>query len=69
MGSFDRAKQIRHIRILDLRKKIVSGWSMKTLLNFCEIKLEVSRVTAVSYIDEAAAPYRKKFEEEQKKND
>lgn len=59
-----KTKEIRHNRVLDLRSKIITGWKMKELLHFCEINLKVSRVTAVSYIDEAAAPYRKKFQEE-----
>ena len=58
-----KQSHIRHNRVLDLRKKILKGWNMKTLLNFCEVKLGVSRVTAVSYIDEAAAPFRKKYQE------
>jgi len=41
---------------------------MKQLLNFCEINLKVTRVTAVSYIDEAAKPYRQKYAQEQKQN-
>ena len=59
-----RAKQVRHNRVLDLRDKISKGWDMKALRNFCEIKLEVSRVTANSYIDEAAEPFRKKYQED-----
>ena len=69
MGSFERTKQIRHFRVLNVREKLVSGWNEKDLLDFCEIKLGVSRVTAVSYIDEAAEPYRKKYEGEEKKNE
>jgi len=61
-----RESQIRHNRVLDLRKKIVSGWTIKQLHDFCKTHLDVARVTAISYIDEAAEPYRKKFEEEQK---
>ena len=62
-----RENQIRHTRVLDLRKKILRGWNMKSLLHFCEMNLKVSRVTAVSYIDEAAGPYRKKYEAEKSK--
>ena len=40
---------------------------MKALLHFCEMKLEVTRVTAVSYIDEAALPYREKYNQENPK--
>ena len=58
-----RANQIRHNRILDLRKKINKGWSMSDLMGFCQLKLQVSKPTATSYIDEAAAPFRKKFQE------
>ena len=64
-----RTNQIRHSRILDLRSKISKGWNMKSLLSFCDTNLKVSRVTAVSYIDEAAAPYRKKYEKEENKNE
>lgn len=59
-----RANQIRHNRILDLRKKIEQGWSMIDLMGFCQLKLKVSKPTANSYIDEAAAPFRKKFQEQ-----
>ena len=55
-----RVRQVRHNRVLDIRDKIEKGWDMQQLRNFCLIKLEVSKVTAESYIDEAAAPYRKK---------
>jgi len=58
-----RANQIKHNRILDLRKKIQNGWTMESLMNFCLIKLEVSKPTAKNYIDEAAEPFRKKFQE------
>lgn len=58
-----KANQIRHNRVLDLRKKIQLGWSMPDLINFCRLKLDVSRPTAISYIDEAAAPFRKKHQE------
>ncbi len=60
-----KKQQIRHIRVLDLRAKIIVGWGMKALLYYCEDKLGVSRPTAVSYIDEAAKPYREKFQKEQ----
>ena len=56
--------QIRHNRILDLRKKITNGWTITDLMGFCQLKLKVSRVTAISYIDEAAEPFRKKFQEQ-----
>jgi hypothetical protein len=57
-------KQIRHNRILDLRKKIAKGWSMSDLMGFCQLNLKVSKPTAISYIDEAAEPFRKKFQEQ-----
>jgi len=52
---------------MDIRSKIVKGWGMKDLVNFCTLNLGVGTQTAISYIDEAAEPYRKKFELEQKK--
>ena len=61
-----KKKQIRHIRILDLRSKINKGWNLEELEVFCVKNLGVTRHTAISYIDEAAEPYRKKFEEEKK---
>ena len=60
-----RVKGIRHTRVLDIRCKITKGWSMEELLDFCKVNLGVSKVTADSYIDEAAAPYREKYEKEQ----
>ena len=59
-----RYEQIRHNRILDLRKKILKSWTMEELMAFCVNKLQVTKVTATSYIDEAAAPYRKKHEQQ-----
>ena len=55
---------IRHVRVEDLRKKIEKGCSMESLMNYCLVYLKVTHKTATSYIDEAAAPYRKKFQEE-----
>jgi len=60
-----RVKEVRHIRVLDIRSKISKGWSMQDLLNYCKVNLGVTRVTAISYIDEAAKPYRKTYEKEQ----
>lgn len=60
-----RVKGVRHARVLDIRSKISKGWSMQDLLNYCKVNLEVSKVTAVSYIDEAAEPYREKYQKEQ----
>lgn len=62
--SFTKNKEIRHNRVLDIRKKILSGWKMEELLNFCKVNLDVTKITAVSYIDEAAEPYRKKYQKE-----
>lgn len=58
-----KANQIRHNRVLDIRKKIENGWTMQSLMNFCLVKLNVTRTTAKNYIDEAAQPFRKKFQE------
>ncbi len=60
---FSQNAQIRHNRILDLRKKIQYGWDMQRLMSFCINNLGVSKQTATSYIDEAAEPFRKKFRE------
>lgn len=62
-----KKKQIRHIRVLDLRSKITKGWNLKELETFCVVKLGVAKQTALSYIDEAAEPFRKKYEAEQKR--
>ncbi len=59
-----KASQIRHGRIIDLRKKIEKGWDISSLMGFCQLKLKVSKPTAMSYIDEAAEPFRKKFQEQ-----
>ncbi len=56
--------QIRHNRILDLRIKITKGWTIQDLMGFCRLNLKVSKSTAISYIDEAAEPFRKKFQEQ-----
>lgn len=56
-----RENQIRHGRVLDLRKKVLAGWTMQQLHDFCKTHLDVAKVTADSYIDEAAEPYRKKY--------
>ena len=60
-----RVKGVRHIRVLDIRSKISKGWGMQDLLNYCKVNLGVSKVTAISYIDEAAVPYREKYSKEQ----
>jgi len=67
MPSFAQRKKIRHNRVLDIRKKILMGWKMEALLDFCKVNLGVTKVTADSYIDEAAEPYRKKYQKEQNK--
>jgi hypothetical protein len=56
-------KGVRHTRILDLRKKMLLGWKMEDLMGYCVTRLQVSKITATSYIDEAAAPYRQKYQE------
>jgi len=63
--GFAQRKKVRHTRILDIRKLVEKGWNMKQLLYHCENNLGVGRVTAVSYIDEAAAPHREKYQKEQ----
>lgn len=59
-----RVKEVRHIRVIDIRSKISKGWNRPDLLNFCKVNLGVSKVTAVSYIDEAALPFREKHQKE-----
>lgn len=54
----------RHTRILDIRLKLQKGWNYPQLKEFCKKNLKVSNVTAISYIDEAAAPFRKKYAQE-----
>ncbi len=61
---FMKVKEIRHNRVLDIRSKIVRGWNMESLENFCKVNLKVSKQTTASYIDEAAEPFRKKFQEQ-----
>jgi hypothetical protein len=56
-------KAVRHNRILDIRKKMLQGWKMEDLMGYCVTRLGVAKVTATSYIDEAAEPYRKKYQE------
>lgn len=56
-------KGVRHTRILDLRQKVLQGWTMEDLMGYCVTRLQVSKTTATSYIDEAAAPYRQKYQE------
>jgi len=62
LGKF--ARQIRHTRVLDIRSKIAKGWKLKELEDFCITHLKVSKSTVNSYIDEAAAPFRKKYAQE-----
>ncbi len=61
---FSKEKRIRHTRILSLRDKITKGWTMEQLFDYCKNNLSVTRKTALSYIDEAAEPFRKKFKEQ-----
>ena len=56
---------MRHLRVLNIRSKISRGWNRLDLLDYCKVNLGVSKLTAVSYIDEAASPYREKYQKEQ----
>ena len=67
MGS--REKAVRHTRVLDIRSKIAKGWSLEKLHYFCINNLKVSPQTADSYINEAAEPFRKKYEQENPQNE
>ncbi len=58
-----RQQQIKHNRILDLRRKLHLGYTEKQILEFCKTNLGVSAPTAQSYFEEAAEPYRKKYQE------
>ena len=58
------SQQKRHNRVLDVRKLVLKGWNMDDLRAFCIKHYGVTKVTADGYIDEAAAPYRKKHEED-----
>lgn len=62
---FRAAQQKRHNRVLDVRKKVLQGWTMDQLRSYCMKHYDVTRITADGYIDEAAEPYRKKHQEEQ----
>ena len=59
------AQQKRHNRVLDVRKKIELGWKMPELILFITKHYDVTKITAEGYIDEAAEPFRKKYQEEQ----
>ena len=54
----------RHTRILDIRLKLQKGWNYPQLKQFCKTNLRVSNTTAISYIDEAAKPFREKYQKE-----
>lgn len=60
-----KQQQIKHNRIIDLRRKLLRGFTEKQIINFCLNNLKVSVPTARSYFEEAAAPYRKKYQEKQ----
>jgi hypothetical protein len=60
-----RTKSVRHNRVLDIRKKVLDGWTMEELIGYCLKNLDVTKITAISYIDEAAEPYRQKYQEQQ----
>jgi len=54
-------KEIRHGRILDIRKKLLLGYTEKQIISFCLHNLQVSLTTARNYFNEAAKPYREKY--------
>lgn len=56
--------EIKHHRVLDIRSKLQKGWTEADILTFCQINLKVSRSTAIKYFEEAAAPLRKKYQEQ-----
>ena len=63
-----KSGKIRHFRVIDLRRKILKGWTMDQLEELCKTKLGVCGITATSYIDEAAEPFRKKYQKEFENN-
>ena len=65
VNNFAQMKKIRHNRVLDIRKKISLGWKIPDLIIFCTKNLGVTKLTANSYIDKAAEPYRKKYQKDQ----
>ena len=66
--NYAKTKEVRHNRVLDVRKKIGAGWTTPELMKYI-MKIGVTKVTAMSYIDEAAEPYRIKYQKEQNKNE
>lgn len=57
--------RIRHLRIIDIRKMVRFGKTESEIIHYCLNRLKVSKVTALSYFEEAATPYRKKYQESQ----
>lgn len=62
---FRAAQHKRHHRVLDVRKLIQKGWKIEDLRAYCMKHYEVTKITADGYIDEAAEPFRKKYQEKQ----
>lgn len=60
-----KQQQIKHNRILDLRKKLLRGFTEKEIIDFCLKNLKVSIPTAKNYFEEAAEPYREKYHNHQ----
>lgn len=60
---FRAAQQKRHNRVLDIRKLVTKGWKIEQLREYCMKHYGVTKITADGYIDEAAEPYRKKYQE------
>ncbi len=63
------AQQKRHNRVLDIRKLVLKGWKIEELRAYCIKHYGVTKRTADGYIDEAAAPYRKKHQEEKNESE
>ena len=63
--NYAKIKEIRHNWIIDLRSMNKRGKTMPELKDYCIHNLKGSTITANSYIDEAAEPYRKQYQKEQ----
>ena len=60
------AQHARYNKIIQLRKKIIMGWTMNRLEAYCKSKMDVHDPAHIrGLIDEAAQPYRLKFKKEQ----
>ncbi len=55
---------IKHNRVLQVRQKMLLGWTPEQLMDFCLTRLKVCRQTANDYIDDAALKHRKKYKKE-----